>query len=142
MKRVHILLLQYTKQQTDMKKLALLFALGLISNFSQAQAIENSEKSNAWGWEDNDNSKKEIAVSVPVLEFQNKNQFDSIRFSVHLGAYKYKVYHYDSLEAIDNVEIFSDFPRISSDDYLEIRRYALVDQNGKLLQMIHIDSNL
>jgi hypothetical protein len=125
-----------------MKKLALLFALGLISNFSQAQAIENSEKSNAWGWEDNDNSKKEISVSVPVLEFQNKNQFDSIRFSVHLGAYKYKVYHYDSLEAIDNVEIFSDFPRISSDDYLEIRRYALVDQNGKLLQMIHIDSNL
>ena len=125
-----------------MKKLALLFALGLISNFSQAQAIENSEKSNAWGWEDNDNSKKEIAVSVPVLEFQNKNQFDSIRFSVHLGAYKYKVYHYDSLEVIDNVEIFSDFPRISSDDYLEIRRFALVDQNGKLLQMIHIDSNL
>ena len=125
-----------------MKKLALLFALGLISNFSQAQAIENSEKSNAWGWEDNDNSKKEIAVSVPVLEFQNKNQFDSIRFSVHLGAYKYKVYHYDSLEVIDDVEIFSDFPRISSDDYLEIRRFALVDQNGKLLQMIHIDSNL
>ena len=125
-----------------MKKLALLFALGLTSNFSQAQAIENSEKSNAWGWEDNDNSKKEIAVSVPVLEFQNKNQFDSIRFSVHLGAYKYKVYHYDSLEVIDNVEIFSDFPRISSDDYLEIRRFALVDQNGKLLQMIHIDSNL
>lgn len=123
-----------------MKKLALLIGLGFIFNLGQAQFMDSADN----GWDNIDLKDVLNQASAPVIVYENKVQFDSIRFSIHrsFNNYKYKVYHYDTLENISSYEII-DFNRFSSKDSdVQDRRIALIDSNGKFLQMIFIDPEL
>ena len=112
-----------------MKKISLVLALGLLANFSYGQ----------WGlaWEDQDSIPHSKPVA-PILEISNKQEFDSIRLAAHMGFFKYKVYHYDSIQKIQRVEHFDEFPRILNEEYLRCSRYVLIGDNGEKLQMIEL----
>jgi hypothetical protein len=118
------------KTTKTMKKLALVLALGIFANFSYSQSW-----SNQWLEEDSISSYEPI---VPIMKISDKQEFDSIRLSVHMGIFKYKVYHYGADQEIQSIESFDEFPRILNEEYLPISRYFLIGDNGQLLQMLDV----
>jgi hypothetical protein len=118
-----------------MKKLVLLIGLGFFFNLGQAQ-------DNSWGWGNQQIEQRKPVIAVPVIAISNQQEFDSIRLAVHMGSFKYKVYHYDSAQEIEQVEHFGEFPRIPVVDYMDVTRYVLVGESGQKLKMIHIDSDM
>ena len=123
-----------------MKKLVLLIGLGFFFNFGQAQFLDSADLEEFYS----QNGNNDLGVSFPVLVLKNEEQFDSVRLAIHIGYenFKYKVYYYDSLENISNVEIM-DINRVPSGDFeIQDRSFALLDKNGKFLKLIYIDPNL
>jgi len=123
-----------------MKKLVLLIGLGFFFNLGQAQFLDSADLEDLYSH----NGDNDLGVSIPVLVLENEEQFDSVRLAIHIGYenFKYKVYYYDSLENISDVEIM-DINRVPSGDFeVQDRCFALLDKNGKFLKMIYIDPNL
>lgn len=123
-----------------MKKLVLLIGLGFFFNLGQAQFLDSADLEDLYS----QNGDNDLGVSFPNKIIREGNEFYRVRDSIHLLGLKYRFIEFDSNNNASNTFIISDgygFERISIGKWEE-EQFSLVDNEGRIIQMIYLDPEL